>query len=113
MNKMNRVVSYSIGLLLALCLTLEAFSTVSAHTLPTPILIAAILLLAMVQLSVQLVFFLHLGQDKESQWNTAMFFFTFFGILTVILSSLWIMNHLNNNMTPMQVEQYINNQSSF
>lgn len=110
---MNRVVSYSIGLVLALCLTLEAFSIVSAHTLPRTLLIVSILVLAMVQLAVQLVFFMHLGQDKESKWNAVMFGCTFFGILLVILASVWIMSHLNYNMTPLQVEQYINNQSSF
>ena len=116
---MNRVISYSIGLALAIVLTLEAFSLASAHVsgapsaLPSPLLVASILVLAMVQLAVQLVFFLHLGQGKDSRWNATMFSFTFFGILMVVLASVWIMSHLNYNMTPMQVNQYINDQSTF
>lgn len=116
---MNRVVSYSVGLLLALVLTLTAFSLAFAHSyalpaaLPMHFLIPAILTLAMVQLAVQLIFFLHFGQGKDSQWNAALFCFTFFGILVVVLASVWIMYHLNYNMTPSQITQYINNQSTF
>ena len=116
---MNRAVSYSVGLVLALVLTLAAFSLVFAHVqgaagaLPTPLLIVAILALAMVQLAVQLIFFLHLGRGKDAQWNTVAFLVTFFGILVVVLASVWIMNHLNYNMTPAQVKQYTTDQSSF
>jgi len=107
------------GLVLALALTIVAFSLVFAHlyaapgVLPAAWLVPVILALAMAQLVVQLVFFLHLGQSKESQWNAVMFCFTFFGILVVVLASLWIMDHLNYNMTPLQMTQYINDQSSF
>jgi cytochrome o ubiquinol oxidase operon protein cyoD len=113
---MNRVASYSVGLLLAIVLTLAAFSLAIAHshgTLTSHIVIPAILALAMVQLVVQLIFFLHLGRAKDAQWNTALFGFTFFGILVIVLASVWIMYHLNYNMTPTQVNQYIINQSGF
>jgi cytochrome o ubiquinol oxidase subunit IV len=113
---MNRVVSYTVGLFLAILLTLAAFS-LAAHashgTLTSAIVIPAILMLAMVQLAAQLIFFLHLGRGKDSQWNFGLFCFTFFGILVVVLASVWIMYHLNYNMTPMQINQYINDQSSF
>lgn len=116
---MNRVVSYSAGLVLAFALTLTAFSLVLAHVhhapsaLSSPALIAIVLVLAMVQLAAQLYFFLHLGQDKESRWNTTLFVFTFFGILVVVLASVWIMGHLNYNMTPAQMNQYFQDQSTF
>lgn len=115
---MNRVVSYTIGVTLALVLTLAAFALVYVHTqapvaLPTVMTITTILVLAMIQLAVQMVFFLHLGQQKDSQWNTAIFSFTFFGILVIVIASVWIMNHLNYNMTPAQINQYIQDQSSF
>ena len=116
---MKRVVAYTVGLLLALALTMEAFGLVFVHlhggngALSATILIPAILVLAMVQLAIQLMFFLHLGQGKESRWNTALFSFTFFGILVIVLASVWIMYHLNYNMTPTQVNQYIIDQSGF
>lgn len=114
---MNRVVAYSVGLGLAILLTLAAFSLTFAHlatpygALSSSLLIAIIVALAMVQLVVQLVFFLHLGQQKDSRWNVAVFCFTFFSILVIVLASLWIMYHLNYNMTPAQINQYITNQS--
>ena len=116
---MNRVVAYSVGLGLAIVLTLAAFALTFVYTQspfgsqPPGLLIAEILILAMVQLSVQLIFFLHLGRDKESRWHGALFAFTFFGILVIVLASVWIMYHLNYNMTPSQINQYITNQSSF
>lgn len=116
---MNRVVSYTVGLILAVALTVAAFSLAFVHlsgaqgALPTPLLITAILALAMVQLAAQLVFFLHLGRGKDGRWNVTLFNFTFFGILVVVAASVWIMYHLNHNMTPMEVNQYLSDQSSF
>lgn len=114
----RRVVSYSVGLILALALTVAAFSMVFASTyspgvIPHVLILPAILVLAMVQLVVQLVFFLHLGQSKESRWDTALFAFTFFGIAVVVVASIWIMYHLNYNMTPQEVTKYITDQSGF
>lgn len=116
---MNRIASYTVGLALALVLTLAAFSLVFERTQASlikqspAIFIPAILVLAMIQLVVQLVFFLHIGQGKESRWNAAMFGFTFTGILVVVVASIWIMNHLNYNMTPAEMNQYVTEQSSF
>lgn len=116
---MNRVVSYSMGLVLALILTITAFSLTFMHSyslsgaMPSAILVPVILGLAMVQLTVQLAFFLHLGQGKDSQWNAAMFCFTFTAVLAVVLASVWIMDHLNYNMTPTETTQYITDQSTF
>ncbi len=114
---MNRIVSYTVGLILALLLTVAAFSLVFAHVgnaagaLPRITLIVAVLTLAMVQLAVQLIFFLHLGRGKDARWNSAAFGTTFFAILVVLLASVWIMGHLNYNMTPEQMNQYIIDQS--
>jgi cytochrome o ubiquinol oxidase subunit IV len=118
MSMSRRVISYSVGLLLALVLTVAAFSLVFANTnspgvIPHLLILPVILVLAMVQLVVQLVFFLHLGQSKESRWDAVLFSFTFFGILVVVIASIWIMYHLNYNMTPQQVTKYITDQSGF
>jgi len=111
---MNRVVSYSTGLLLAMMLTITAFSLVLTRAIAaSTAIIAVILVLAMIQLAVQLLFFLHLGQGEDSKWNAAQFCFTFGAVIVVVLASVWIMTHLNYNMTPEQVQQYINDQSTF
>ena len=119
---MNRTKSYTVGLILAVCLTIIAFGLMleylhisSGHMQfglwHRPVVIVTVLTLAMIQLAVQLIFFLHLGQGNDSRWNVGLFCFTFFGILTVVVASIWIMYHLNHNMTPSQIETYINNQS--
>ena len=116
---MNRIVSYSVGLVLALILTVAAFSLVIAYSqsvtggLSRTVVIAAVLILAMVQLAVQLYFFMHLGRGKDARWNTTAFATTFFAILVVVLASVWIMNHLNYNMTPLEINKYITDQSGF
>lgn len=111
---MNRVASYSIGLVAAMVLTMTAFSLVLTHAIASSVVtIAVVLALAMVQLSIQLIFFLHMGQGEDSKWNAAQFVFTFGGVLVVVLASVWIMAHLNYNMTPSQVQQYVNDQSTF
>ena len=113
---MKRVASYTAGLLLALVLTVAAFSLAFLHqsgALTSTVTIAAVLTLAMVQLAAQLVFFLHLGLSREARWNSVLFAFTFFGILVIVVASVWIMDHLNYNMTPSEVDTYVTNQSSF
>lgn len=110
---MNRITAYTIGLGYALLLTVAAFSLVWGHALHGAGLIAVILSFAMVQLVVQLFFFLHLGRGEDGRWNLSLFCFTFFGILVVVVASVWIMAHLNSNMTMPQMKQYTNDQSTF
>ena len=109
--------TYVQGFLLSIVLTFLAYTLVLMHTnsgiLPTVLLIAIILLIALIQLFVQLTFFLHLGEGATPKWNIVFFVITFTTILVVIAASAWIMNHLNYNMTPLQVNQYIQNQSGF
>jgi len=113
---MSRITSYTIGLILALILTTAAFSVAFAHIGSAGLFAAGsavviILVLAFIQLAVQLDFFLHLGLQKEARWNTAMFVITFSGILIIVSASIWIMYHLNYNMTPTEMLQYIDSQS--
>ena len=79
--------------------------------LVSPLLVGVVLVLAMIQLAVQLIFFLHLGLSKGARWNSVMFVITFSGIAVIVIASIWIMAHLNYNMTPEQMRQYINGQS--
>jgi|SRR5579885_1089639 len=116
---MKTIVSYSIGFLLSMIFTLLAYNLVFVHLnshhrlISHPVLLVAILTLAMVQLFVQMIFFLHLGQESAPKWNLLFFISTFCAILAIVIGSIWIMDHLNYNMTPKQVNQYINDQSGF
>jgi cytochrome o ubiquinol oxidase operon protein cyoD len=95
--------SYITGFILSIALTLAAYFAVANHLLTGTTVIAFILGLAMIQLVVQLLFFLHMGQEKKPRWNL-LFFLSFISIIAiVVIASLWIMAHLNYNMSPDQV----------
>ena len=91
---------YFIGFALSLLFTLFAYLSVVYHLLSGGALVATIFVFAMLQLFVQLFFFLHLGKEKKPYWNLVFFISTVGIILIVVVGSVWIMNHLNYNMMP-------------
>lgn len=99
--------TYISGFILSLLLTFGAYYLVTAHLLSGSMLVGMIITLALVQMVIQLLFFLHLGQESKPRWNLIMFLSTIGIILTVVIGSLWIMSHLNYRMMPQQVDQYI------
>ncbi len=96
--------SYVTGFVLSVMLTLAAYFAVVNHM---QAVIWLIVILALIQLLVQLIFFLHLGQGADSRWNLIVLFSTFGVVCILVLGSLWIMQHLNYNMTPGQMNEYM------
>ena len=89
---------YVVGLTLSILLTAIAFGVVMTGVMSgTPALIL-ILLCAVGQVMVQLVFFLHMNTSSEQLWNTSSAIFTVVLIAILIIGSIWIMAHLNHNM---------------
>ncbi len=115
MKKNIQWIKYVTGFVLSILFTLAAYVVVEIHVgsehsiISHEVLIPAILGLAFVQFIIQLVFFLHLGEESGPRWKLAVFLSTFALVLVVVVGSLWIMNHLNNNMTPVQIDQYLQN----
>ncbi len=105
--------SYTIGFGLSLLLTFLAFGLTILHVnsghyfIHHSLIIPVILVLAMLQLVVQLVFFLHVLHEDKPRWNLLFFIGTFSLVLLVVISSLWIMAHLNYNMTPQGSTDFI------
>ena len=97
-ERRGTVKSYTIGFILSVVLTLIAFFLVMEHVLPGYILVTAILILAFLQLIVQMLFFLHLKQEAKPRLNLIVFISFACIILIVVIASLWIMQHLNYNM---------------
>ena len=104
---------YIIGFLLSIFLTLAAYVPVLIHvrshhqTFSHASLILWLLVLAVAQFCVQLVFFLHLHKGPDREWNSVIFFSTISIVLILVVGSIWIMNHLNYNMTPQEINHYI------
>ena len=99
--------SYAIGLLLSLGLTLLSFGAVMANVIPMRFALLAIVVLAVAQLLIQLVYFLHLGTARSQRSNTGIFVLTATLIAILVSGSLWVMHNANVNMmlTPMSVER--------
>ena len=90
--------SYVAGFLLSIILTFVAYIFVANHILEGALLIAVIIGLAIIQLFVQLFFFLHLGKESKPRWNLLMFSFALGVVLIIVFGSLWIMKNLDYNM---------------
>jgi cytochrome o ubiquinol oxidase operon protein cyoD len=77
-------------------------------------LLAVVVGLAVAQLLVQLVFFLHLGREPKPRQNLVVFLFMLLVIGILVIGSLWIMHNLNYHMTmtPKQMDQKLLDQYS-
>lgn len=91
--------SYATGFILSLLLTVLAYYVVTQKLYTSLSQIFVIIAgLAIIQLFVQLVFFLHLGRESKPRWNVAVFVFAALVVLIIVFGSIWIMNNLNYNM---------------
>jgi len=95
---------YRIGVALSILLTVVPFWLVMSGALPDPAVTAAIIfVLALVQIVVHVVSFLHLDTQSEGGWTLLAFLFTAVIVVLTIGGSVWVMYHLNANMMPMPV----------
>jgi cytochrome o ubiquinol oxidase operon protein cyoD len=97
----QRVVGYLTGLGLAILLTATSFFVAGTDLVWQPSIPVALVVLAIAQMGVHLVFFLHITTGPD---NTNNVLALAFGVLIVILvmgGSLWIIANLNHNMMPM------------
>ncbi len=111
------IFKYTVGYVLSLALTFAAFATVTAFRMTDDVVVIAIIVgLAVLQLFVQLVYFLHLGDESKPRWNLISLLFALLVVGIVVIGSLWIMNNLNYNMmSPHQLQQHmqLENQKGF
>ena len=91
--------SYVWGFGLSVILTLTAFFVVDQKLFSTHATLATILTLAILQTYVQLILFLHLKKESKPRWKMLTFLFMLSVLLILVLGSVWIMYHLNYNMT--------------
>ena len=94
--------TYVIGLGLAVLLTAISFWLPTTQLIWGPGIPVALIVFAIAQMGVHLVFFLHITTGPD---NTNNVLALAFGVLVVFLigaGSIWIMDHLNQNMMPME-----------
>jgi cytochrome o ubiquinol oxidase operon protein cyoD len=94
--------AYVIGLALATLLTIASFWAARTGLIYGPGIPAAISVLAIAQMGIHLVFFLHITTAPDNTNNILALAFGVLMVCLVVLGSLWIMSHLNHNMLPMR-----------
>jgi cytochrome o ubiquinol oxidase operon protein cyoD len=93
---------YLIGLGLAVLATVVSFFISGTSLVWQPSIPAALIVLAIAQMGVHIVFFLHITTRPDSVNNVMALTFGVFIVFLVIVGSVWIMTHLNRNMIPME-----------
>ncbi len=92
--------SYVTGFILSLVFTIIPYYLVVEKVMTGNAVIGTILGFGVLQMLVQVIFFLHLGREKKPYWQRSFLMATIGGIVVVVGGSLWIMSHLRYNMTP-------------
>jgi cytochrome o ubiquinol oxidase operon protein cyoD len=92
---------YLIGFILSVILTAIPFWLVMSGVLNSKIATQlAITTLAVVQIGVHMVYFLHMNTRSEGGWSILALAFTLILVVIALIGSLWIIYHLNANMMP-------------
>lgn len=93
--------TYLIGFGLSVLLTAIPFWLVMTGAQDSKQLLAfAITALAIVQIVVHMVYFLHMNARVEGGWSLLALIFTLILVVITLSGSLWVMYHLNVNMMP-------------
>jgi cytochrome o ubiquinol oxidase subunit IV len=98
-NSSDRFRSYVIGLVLAVILTIASFTASSSSAVWGPGIPVLLAVLAIAQMGVHLVFFLHISSAPDSTNNLLALAFGVFVVGLVVFGSLIIMWNLDSNMT--------------
>jgi len=91
---------YTIGLALAVILTATSFWVANTSLLWPPGIPLGLVVLAIAQMGVHLVFFLHIATGPDNTNNVLALAFGVLIVFLVVVGSLWIMTNLNDSMTP-------------
>lgn len=92
--------SYLIGFALSAVLTAIPFWLVMTAVLTPGATAIAVVLMAVVQILVHTVCFLHVNTQSEGGWTLIAYVFTAVLLFIIIAGSVWIMYHLNTNLMP-------------
>ncbi|MBV7486635.1 cytochrome o ubiquinol oxidase subunit IV [Bordetella sp. BOR01] len=93
---------YLLGFVLAAILTAIPFFIVMANVFSSSRVTGLVILaIAIVQIVVHVIYFLHVDFQAEEGWNMLSIVFTLVLVVIALSGSIWIMYHLDHNMMPM------------
>jgi len=99
-GKSSPVLVYTVGLLGAVILTATSFWAANTSALWGPGVALGLAVLAIAQMGVHLVFFLHITTGPDNTNNVLALAFGILIVSLVVIGSLWIMTNLNDAMVP-------------
>ena len=102
--------AYIAGFGLSLMFTLASYLLVTHHAASRDVLLGLITAFALCQFFVQMMFFLHLGNETKPRWKLAVFLFMSGVVLIIVFGSIWIISSLNYRQTVPQELRYVNSQ---
>jgi cytochrome o ubiquinol oxidase operon protein cyoD len=97
-NVMSEATAYIAGLGLALLLTGISFWVASTSALWGPGVAVGLVVLAIAQMGVHLVFFLHITSGPDNTNNVLALAFGVLIVFLVMVGTIWIMAHMNMNV---------------
>lgn len=93
--------SYVTGFVLSVILTAIPFGLVMSGVIVDKSVVAGIcMVLAIVQIVVHMIYFLHMNRKSEAGWTLMSLIFTIIIVVIALTGSLWVMFHMNQNMMP-------------
>ena len=90
--------SYLIGLGLAALLTVASFAVLRTEAVWAPVIPVALIVFAIAQIGVHLVFFLHITTGPDNTNNVMALAFGVLVVFLLVAGSIWIMSNMNHNM---------------
>jgi cytochrome o ubiquinol oxidase subunit IV len=102
LNISARLLVYLVGLGLSVLLTATSFFIAGTDLVWQPSIPVALAVLAIAQMGVHLVFFLHITTGPDNTNNVLALAFGLLIVFLVVGGSIWIMHHMNQNMMPME-----------
>ncbi len=97
----DAVGSYLVGLGLATLLTAVSFFVAGTTLVWAPSIPVALVVLAIAQMGVHLVFFLHITTGPDNTNNVMALAFGVLIVLVLMVGTIWVMTTMNHNMMPM------------
>ncbi len=92
---------YLTGFVLSVLLTAIPFGLVMGGWIANVQLVVGICMaLALVQIVVHMIYFLHMNSQSEEGWTLMALIFTVIIVVIALTGSLWVMYHMNANMMP-------------
>lgn len=86
---------YAFGFLVSVVLTAIAFGVVLYTTMDPGTKMIIIGVLALVQMIIHMVFFLHLGQSSGEGWNVLATAYTALAVAFLVFGTIWVMHNVN------------------